>query len=170
MPDTAGNNHRVFRRAKPEGEERMTPTNGTKKTTRTVFDFATFDKVDLVKEFTLPAKPTTTQEALAAVGHDTSKLLDIIYKGLVAEAQDSAYNDLTGFRLVNEDGEPGDVYEGKCADTDGDRMKQINGAVLNIAKMFGYSQSLSKEQKREIKEKAMQSLRNMPEVMKTIQG
>lgn len=149
----------------------MTPTtNGTKTTTRQVFDFATFDKVDLVKEFTLPVRPASVQDALAALNHDSSKLLDIIYKGLVAAAQDAAYNDLTGFRVVGEDGEPGDLYEGKCADTDGEKMKQINGAVLNIAKMLGYDKSLSKEQKRAIKEQAMENLRSMPALMKSIQA
>src|SRR4051812_33131412 len=95
----------------------MTP-NGTqtKTTQRTVFDLQKFDDVKLVKEFAVPAKPTSLEEALAAVGNDQSRLLEVIHSGLTAAAANDAYNNIDGFKVVGEDGEASEPYTGKFAD------------------------------------------------------
>jgi len=132
-------------------------TPKTKTITRTVFDLAVFDGVQLTKEINLPVAPTSLEEALAAVGNDSVKLLSVIHEGLCAAAEDSARVDMRGFREVGEDGEPGEVYTGQYADEE--KTKQINGMVLNFAKMAGYSKDLPKDKKKELKDAAKAAIR-----------
>ncbi len=156
---------------KHKKDKTMTPTtsNGTAKVTRTVFDLTAFDDVKLVKPaVALPNKPTSIEEALAAVGNNAAKLLDVIHEGLVAEAKAVAYDNIEGFQVVNEDGSVGEVYTGKYADED--KGKLINNAILSLAKMQGYDKSLPPERKRELKEKATSFLRDNPAMLATIQG
>ena len=113
-----------------------TPANETtfSPVTRTVFDLTLFDDVKLSKPFTPPTKPTTVAEALAAVGNDSEKLLTLIYEGMVSESRTAQYNDLTGFLVVGEDGKATEPYNGNPASEE--KGKLINGAILNMAKMF----------------------------------
>ena len=122
-----------------EGYNQMTPTVATKTVQRTVFDLATFDDVPLVKSVTIPQKPSTLEDALAAVGNDQAKLLNVIHEGLVSEAMEAGRNDLAGFHVVAEDGEPGEEYAGTIATEE--QGKQINATVLNFAKMNGFSKA-----------------------------
>lgn len=147
----------------------MTP-NGTqtKTTQRTVFDLQKFDDVKLVKEFAVPAKPTSLEEALAAVGNDQSKLLEVIHSGLTAAAANDAYNNIEGFKVVGEDGEPSEPYTGKYADED--MGKKINAAILSLAKLQGYDKSLSPAKKNELKESATNFLRSNPAMLASIAG
>lgn len=146
----------------------MTP-NGTEQrlgtpVTRTVFDLATFDDVKLTKPFPLPEKPATVADALALVANDESRLLDLIYKGVVSAARDAAYNSLTGFLTV-EDNEP---YTGQCADEE--TGKKIDNAILALAKVNGYSKDLPKEKKDAIKAEVASFLRANPGMLKGIMG
>lgn len=135
---------------------------------KTVFDLLKFDDVMLKKPITLPNRPTTIEEALAAVGNDSAKLLNVIHDGLKADARERAKADMTGFLVVGEDDELGEVYTGKYADEA--KGKLINNAILSIAKMQGYDKSLPPEKKRELKEKATTFLRENPAMLATIQG
>ena len=170
--DTGARTKRKPSRPKKENKtmspETTTPTVPTKEVTRTVFDLGTFDKVTLTKVITLPAKPTSIQEALAAVGNDSAALLLVIYDGLCEQAAESAKQDLSGFMVESEDGETSEPYIGTPVDEK--KGKAINGAVLNLAKAMGYDKSLSKEKKRELKETAMNALRSNPALVASIQG
>lgn len=149
----------------------VNPTNGTAQApkfapiTRKVFDLATFDDVNLEKDFVPPAAPTDLASALSAVNHDETKLLALIYKGLVSEARDAQYLDLKDFKVIGEDGERGEVYTGKFAE--GDVSKLINGAILTMAKLQagGAWDSKSKEEKKALKEKAADFIRSNPAML-----
>jgi hypothetical protein len=144
----------------------MTP-NGTSNTavvTTTVFDLTAFDDVKLTKTVTLPTQPTTLEEALAAVGNDKGKLLDVIHEGLIAAAKDAARADMTGWN----DAETDEAYTGTYADEA--KGKLINAAILSLAKMQGFSKSLEPAQKRALKEKAAAFLRSNPAMLAGIQG
>jgi hypothetical protein len=148
----------------------MAPTTtATKKVQRTVFDLATFDDVTLQKEVTLPTKPTSVEEALAAVGNDASKLLDVIYTGLCDAAAETAKNDISGFRALDEDGKPGDAdYTGTFADES--KGKAINLAILNMAKAAGYDKSLPLETRNKLKADAKDLIKSNPAMLKFIAG
>lgn len=144
----------------------MTPSNGTtKKTQKTVFDLSKFDNILLVKEYTVPGKPDSLEAALNAVGNDQGKLLEVIHAGLVAAAGEEAYNDMSGFRVIGEDGEPGEVYTGKSADES--QGKLINGAVLTMAKLQagGSWESKTPDEKRALKQKAAEFIRSNPAML-----
>ncbi len=156
----------------------MTPSNvnsnGTtmgNPVTRTVFDLAKFEDVQLAKPFPMPAKPATLEEALAAVGNDQSKLLDAVYKGIVAAARDEAYSDINGFTVADDSGKPSDEpYSGKFAD---EKMgKQINLTVLNLAKLqaAGSWDTLDKAKKDALKDSAIKMLQSNPDILKSFAG
>jgi hypothetical protein len=160
----------IYRPARlAEKEETMTPSN-SKSVTRTVFDLALFDDVKLTKQVQLPTKPATLEEALVAVGHDKEKLLAVIYEGLVADACDAAKGQIEGFVLAEDGdaGEAGQPYQGKYADEE--KGKKINLAILALAKMNGYEKSLPAEKKAELKNEAIEFLRNSPKMLATIQS
>ncbi len=148
----------------------MTPSttdNGQKlgtPITRTVFDLATFDDVKLTKPFVLPAKPATLQDALALVGNDETALLNLIFTGVTAQARDAAYENMAGFVTV----EDGEAYTGRCADEK--TGKAIDGAILALAKVNGYSKDLPKERKDAIKAEVTNFLRANPGMLKGIMG
>lgn len=138
------------------------------KTQRTVFDLDTFSNVLLVKTFNPPAKPTSIEEALAAVGNNNEKLLSVIYDGLLAEARKVAYESNDGWNLTDDEGDPAGVYNGKFAS---EKLgKLINGAVITMAKLSGYEKSLSPEKKKELKRQAMDFIRSNPAVLENIKN
>lgn len=139
----------------------------TAKVQRTVFDLTAFDDVKLVKTVTLPNQPATLEEALAAVGNDREKLLAVIHEGLIAEAKSSAYDKMEGFSVVSEDGTE-EPYNGRFADEE--KGKMINGAILSLARLSGYSKDLPKEQKAALKEKATAFLRDNPAMLASLQS
>lgn len=145
----------------------VTP-QATKVVTKSVFDLAKFDDVKLTRTVTLPSKPASVQEALAAVGNDTTALLNVIYDGLVERAVETARNEAEGWLTVTEDGEAGEVYTGQPVSEE--KGKAISLAVLNIAKAGGYDKSLPAEKKRELKESAMNFMRSNPAMVQFIVG
>lgn len=154
-----------------KGYKQMTPTDvnaTTKKVTRTVFDLTLFDDQKLTKDVPLPAKPASLDEALNAVGRDETRLLKLVYEGLVAETVNAAWEDISGYLMVDENGKPGEAYKGNYADEE--KGDKINAAILAIAKMQGYDKSLSREKKRELKEAAQDFLKSNPAMLASIQG
>jgi len=152
----------------------MTPTTdstaavGTKTVTTTVFDLDMFDDVKLTKQVAIPPVPQTLEEALAAVGNDTEKLLRVIHEGLTADAVDTAKTTLEGFSIVSEDGTPGAIYTGNYADED--KGKLINGGILALAKIYGYDKSLSVEKKRALKAQAVEFMRSNPAMLESLKN
>lgn len=149
-----------------------TPTTGpaTKKVTKSVFDLAAFDDVQLVKTVQLPGRPESVEAALAIAQNDTAKFLDIFHAGLIEQTVESAREDMTGFLIVPEDGDPTEQYTGKYADED--TGKKINAAILTLAKMQSKAdfKSLKKEEKRALKDKATEFLRSNPAMLESIQS
>jgi hypothetical protein len=165
-----GNKTMATTQTNPNEDNTQAPAQPTKTVTRTVFDIQKFDDVKLQKVVPLPAKPATIEEALAAVGNDSSKLLDVIYEGLVGQQMDAEYNNIKGFKVVGEDGELGEDYTGQYADES--KTKLINAAVLTFAKLNagGTWDTLSKEKKRELKDNAIAFMRSNPAMLASIQG
>ena len=166
---------------RPKKDTQMTPTmNEDKqkpiKTAQiTVFDLQSFDDVKLVRHFyadDLPKMPTTVHEALALVGNDTAKLLDLIHQGLIDQAIEKAKQDLSTFYVAGEPDEDGKtpeptLYTGTPVSEE--KGKSINAMVLNFAKTaFGYRKDAGKEKKREAKEKAAQLIRDTPAILKSL--
>ena len=137
----------------------MTPTIATKTVTRTVFDLASFDDVKLEKPVAIPVCPTTIEEGLVAAGNDTSKLLNLIWEGLIAEAMEAAHSDMSGFLVSDpEDAETnGTPYVGQFASDE--QKEHINKLVLDFAKMNGFAKGIAKEKKRALKDEARDTLR-----------
>lgn len=157
--------------ATPEVSEQseQNAVGGTpKEITTTVFDLATFDSIQLVKTIQLPNKPTTLEEALAACGNDSAKLLDVIHEGLIAETTERERGNMEGWLVDDEDAETPVPYTGKYADAK--KTKLINAAVLALAKMNGFGKGLNPEKKRELKERAKSFLRDNPAMLASLQS
>jgi hypothetical protein len=160
----------------------MTPTTETTETKRvpvktaqvTVFDLQAFDDVKLVRNFyaeDLPAKPTTVHEALALVGNDTSKLLELIHQGLIEQTVEAAKSDLSTFSSipVDDEGKELDPVPYTGTPVSEEKGKSINAMILNFAKTaFGYRKDAGKEKKREAKEKATQLIRDTPAILQSL--
>ena len=155
--------------SREKGNKTMTPstTNGqeqgavfTKPIQKTVFDLKLFDDLKIGKTYVVPQTPATIEDALAAVGNDKDKLLEVIGRGLDAHARDLATADNTGWKVFGEDGELAEEYSGTFADES--KGKKIAAVVLSLAKMQGYEKSLPAEKKAAIKENVLSMLRANP--------
>lgn len=151
-------------------KQNMTPQTQespkTKTTQQTVFDLDTFGSLTLYKDYTLPEKPASVESALASVGNDTNRLLDVIQFGLAEQARLQAASSQLGWSSKNDD-EEFVAYTGTFAD---EKLgKAIDGAVLNLAKAaFGYRKELSAEAKTASKQKAMEVIKSNPSVLQSI--
>lgn len=139
--------------------------------TRTVFDLGVFDKVELTKDFVAPTPPTSIEQALALVGNDSGKLLNLIYEGMIAESRANQYNEISGFHTIGEDGEPAATeYAGKYAD--GDRAKAISLMVNSMAKAFsaGTWDSINSDAKKSFRNQAIKMVRENPAMLAMVTG
>lgn len=126
---------------------------------KTIFDLDTFSEATVVinGEFSPVAN---TQEALARVGNDTAKFLELVNEGLRAEAQRSLRTSVSGWHSLTDEGEVNGEFSGTIAD-----IKAVNALVLTLAKtVFGYSKDLGAEQKKGAKESAMGMIKNTPAI------
>lgn len=129
--------------------------------TREVFDLDTFDEVKLGKEYEF-TPVTTIEEALAALGNDSAKLLEVLNDGMREEMRSQVRATSDGWRTfaLDNDGEPTEDLNGEFAGTPAD-MKSVNALVLTLAKtVFGFSKELTKEQKRAAKESAKEMVKS----------
>ena len=149
-----------------------TPKVETLKIQRTVFDLSSFDDVKLVKEVPAPVKVASVEEALAAVGNDTAKLLAVINDGLVSDLREREYNSIAGFLVV--DSESGDATETEYSGTFADEKKgkAINLMLLSMAKAFsgGMWDSSTREQKKAWKDAALTAVKATPAILASVQG
>ena len=142
-----------FNRAKAKQmTQQMTPTSGTKTETvrSTIFDLDSMSEVTLIK--TVEFEPVkTTAEALARVGNDAAKFLEMVNSGLRDHVRESAKSDSNiPWLQENEEGETVE-FAGTPADS-----KAVNSLVLTLAKtIFGYSKDSTADQKRKAKDSAM---------------
>jgi hypothetical protein len=121
-----------------------------------VFDIDAFEKVTLVKEFTL--EPVgDVQEALSRLGGDTGKLTQVINEGLVSLMRDQVKNDADGWKIENEKGELED-FGGTAVDD-----SAVNAMVLSMAKgSFGYFDAKNAEEKKASKAQAIAVIKSTP--------
>lgn len=145
-----------------------TPKVATRTTTMTVFDLNAFDDVKLTRDVELPSKPTTIEDALAAVGNDKNALLSIIYAGLIETTVEEAKKHPETFSVVDENGEAGELYTGTPVSES--KGKAINLSVLNLAKAMGYDKSLPLEKRKALKQAAFDALKGNPALIAMLQG
>ena len=109
-------------------------------TQKSVFNLDTFEDVTLFKEFEPCKAPETVEEATAAVGGDTKKLLSLIHAGLISEQSRVLREDASGWSVKGEDGNLA-PFSGTIANQDA-----VNAVVLTLAKtIFGYNKDLPLE-------------------------
>ena len=134
---------------------------------RKQFDLDSKEDVILIKE--VPFEPVTSnQEALARVGNDAKKFLEIVNQGLKDFTRDQAANDSSPWFLEDEEGEKSE-YTGTPISEEKSKQLAIN--VLNMAKMlFGYSKKMKPEEKKAAKEKAQTMLLNNPVVVESLKN
>lgn len=138
----------------------------TLRITRNVFDLDSRDYVEVIKtvEFT-PVE--NTADALAIVGNDAKKFLEIVNAGLRDYQRDQAANDdSVAWQTESEDGtlQP---FSGTTLTEE--KSKQLAANVLNMAKMlFGYNKDMSREDKRSAKDKATEMLLGNPAVIEAL--
>lgn len=125
------------------------------KTTNSIFDLATMDELTLVKEgeFTPVA---SADEALARVGNDTKRFLQIINEGLLTDATRALREDESvAWSAVDDEGKAVDMSQVIPAN-----QKAVNGLVLNLAKtIYGFNKDMTKEEKRAAKDKSVDFIR-----------
>lgn len=120
-----------------------------------IFDLDTFEEVTVQVSGSFHPV-SSTQEALQRVGNDSAKFLELVNEGLRAEAQRELRQSITGWKLLDEDGQPSGEFTGTIAD-----VKAVNALVLTLAKtVFGYSKDLSADAKAQAKANAMGMIKN----------
>lgn len=99
--------------------------------TKSGMDLATFEKIELFKKYLKPAKVQSVADALARLGNDNAKLLEILDKGLQAEAGIAARNDDAGWLVQDEDSKEAPVlYDGTLVSNE-----ILNPVVLMFARL-----------------------------------
>lgn len=140
---------------------KMSTPNGTMELPiqNTVFDLDSMDEVTLVK--TVHFTPATSVEAaLAVVGNDSAKFLEIINEGLKNHTRETAKEDVSIPWMVEDEEGNKTPFTGAPADS-----AKVNGLILNMAKsVFGYSKDMARDAKRAAKESAMGLIRNTPAI------
>lgn len=121
----------------------------------TLFDLDTMEEVLLYKEVEF-SDVTTSEEALARLGNDTAKLLEVINRGLRSEIASEAKKN-PSIPWMQED-EKGNLvpFSGTLVNA-----KDVNTFALNMAKsIFGYSKEMPIEKRREAKQNALNVIKN----------
>ena len=163
-------------------EQNQTPAEGqVKRIQKTVFDLSKFDNIILYKDVEQPKKPADLKEAQQLVGGSTEALLNLIYTGLVAKANEDAQKEMSGFCLPGKDSDGkevdypldmknalGDPYTGQFAD--GEKKTMINAAILSMSKMMGYAKGNDPKVNEAAQKQAMDIIRANPVMLKSLQG
>jgi hypothetical protein len=144
----------------------MNPTTKTEnaprklKVTRTVFDMNEFESTTVGKM--VDFKPVgDVGEALAELGNDQAKLLELINKGREAAVRDEAYRASEGWNELDEkNAVTATPFEGLITEP-----KQVNQTVSVLAKtVYGLTKGMTAEQKKTAKNAAMEMVKNTPAI------
>lgn len=121
----------------------------------TIFDLDSMSEVTVQKTFEFqPA--LSVADALARIGNDQAKLLELINEGLIGEQRAKERVNPTGWQVLNDEGETAGEFSGVQAD-----VKKVNALVLTLAKtVFGYSKDLDAAGKASAKQSAMDMVKN----------
>jgi|SRR5690349_17853186 len=146
------------------------PATETVQIQKTVFNLDTFDYTTVGKQFTF--EPVGSwEECLARMGNDANKALQAINDGLRAEAQRTNREDPTGWHAFKEDseGEPTGELNGPFSGAIADDVL-VNNLVLTLAKtVFGYSKSMTPDQKKAAKDAAREMIKNSEQMRSGLQ-
>lgn len=147
----------------------VSPSTGTEKLPiqRSVFDLGTFEKVTIKKFFT----PDTVSgdnfvaDALSLVGGDANALRQVINDGLSYASRRKANREDSGWFIVNDEtGDIGEPYQGTAGDN-ADVMALRRTIAMTA---YGYAPTLPKADREAALEKAMNLIRNTPELTKQL--
>jgi hypothetical protein len=148
----------------------VTPSAGNasqKRAQKQVFDLDSFERTTLYKMYDAPAPVTSVEQALAAVGNDTNRLIEVINDGLQALAGEQVRASNDGW-MVEDEEENLVPYTGSAANET--LEKKLNAAVLAFAKLQGYSKELSRDKKSELKGAAQDFIRSNPKMIESIKA
>jgi len=147
------------------------------KTTKSGIDLATFEKVELTKQYPKPAPVTSVQDALSRLNNDNAKLLKIIQEGLQAEAGREARNDENGWLVLGDDGKPETNEDGTAKVYAGTLVSNeiLNPVVLMFARLnettvvrgdkevsITWDEAKDADEKRAVKAAAVEMIRQQP--------
>lgn len=128
------------------------------------FDMDSFDTVTVGAQIELPAKPASLSEVQQLFQGNEGRLLDIIYSGMVKEAEVNADKqpDLM-WRSLDDEGELTDELYDTSRSADSDKKKVINDFILSFAKAaFGFTTNKGRDPKvREANQKAKDAAKQM---------
>lgn len=132
------------------------PANANKiLVTKPVFDLDAFDEVKIGKEVEF-TPVTDLDQILAKLDNDQERMIRIINAGLRDEIAREARQSDEGWHSFDDEGKLNGPYEGTIANP-----KKVNVIVLGLAKsVFGFSKDMTRDQKREAKEQAMQFVKS----------
>lgn len=138
----------------------------TIKTQKSGLDLTTFSDVKMFKTVTPPSKVTSINEALAHLGNNHEKLLEIVNSGLREAEIEKSRASSEGWVTVDEEGKE-TPFEGTLIEKDED-VVSVNQLVLALAKnVFGYDDADSisdvdkkRAAKRDSKEQAKEYIRS----------
>lgn len=138
---------------------------------KTVFDLDSMEEVLLVKAVPDFKEAESSHEVLARVNNDTAKMLKLLNDGLrLAEREQIASgSDPWHTFATNDEGEYTDEVNGAFTGTIAD-SKAVNALKLTLAKtVFGFSKSMSKEEKSAAKESALEMIKTTPAIKAGLQ-
>lgn len=152
-----------------EGAQAAAPEVVMATTTKSGTDLDSFEKIDLFKKYAEPAKVTSVQDALSRIGNDQSKLLDLLYDGLKAEAARLARSSDDGWMVQDESGNEV-AYAGTLISTEilNPMVKTFatitETAVVRDGKevFITWDEAQNADEKRAVKKAAMEALRAQP--------
>ena len=143
----------------------MQPSNATSPkaafvvTQKSGINLTDFEDVKLYKQVPVVAPVTSVPDALARLGNNHERLLEILTSGIQAEATEKARNESDGWFLYDAEGnETKETFGGSLA-----KNEIVNPAVLQIAKSaFGYDEAPDSDSKRAAKQAARDLIKATP--------
>jgi hypothetical protein len=142
------------------------PSTEPIRTTKRGIDLSTFEDVTLYKDVPRPHVVDSIQAALAALGNDHNRLMEIVNSGLASAAVENARTSDAGWLKLDDDGKPTqETFDGQLASNE-----VVNPTVLLFAKNnFDYDRAETPEAKRAAKQSAKDLIRSMPKVLEGLQ-
>lgn len=133
--------------------------------TQKVMDLETLNEVTLAKQFDF-TPVTNAASALALLGNDAAKFMEIVNAGLVDFQRNAVRENAEPWHtfVKDETGEDTETLNGPYAGTPVN-MDQAGPVVLNLAKMFGFVKGATLEAKRAAKAKAWDTIKQSPAIL-----
>lgn len=130
----------------------------TLKVTRSVTSLETMEDIELAKHIEF-INVETEQEAIARLGNDREKFLEVINEGLMSLEKTKAKEDDDGWRTLDDKGNLNGPFEGLMADA-----KKVGAMILTFARFNGYSDKANQgnsKKRKAIRDAATELVKNM---------